>query len=143
MIFLDSNIILRYLTAPQSDLMHRQQKKAEALILAAKRGEQIVTLSEIVLHECSFILASKHHYGLPITTIADYLTEMVNLAGMRLPRGEKSVYLRALDIYRLNPKLGYADSIIAARSERLGVPLATFDSSLSRLPFIEVWDIDG
>ena len=98
------------------------------------------TLSEVVLHECSFILASKHHYAVPPKQIADYLSEILNLAGMRLPRGEKSLYLRALAIYRDNSKLELADSIIAARAERLGVPLATFDKLLSRLPFIEVWD---
>ncbi len=99
------------------------QASAEALFLAAKTGEETVTLSEVVLHECSYILASKHHYGVPPGNIADFLTEIVNLPGMRLPRGEKSLFLRALAIYRDYPKLEMSDSIIAARAERMGFPL--------------------
>lgn len=139
MIFLDSNIILRYLTEPTDPASERMQQRAEALIQAAERGEKQVTLSEIVLHECSSVLASKHHYNRPAAEIADYLGTILGLSGMRLPRGEKAIFLRALKMYRDNPELELADSMIAARAEKPNVSLATFDRRLSQLPTVKSW----
>jgi predicted nucleic acid-binding protein len=44
-----------------------------------------------------------------------------------------------MEIFAEYPKLEYSESLIAARAEWLGVPLATFDKRLARLPQLTLW----
>ncbi|MGH2532545.1 MAG: PIN domain-containing protein [Thermomicrobiales bacterium] len=143
MIFLDANVFLRYLVEPTSPETRSMQEMASALFDAVERGQEDVTTTEVVLHEVAYVLASRKHYNVPAPEIAAYLAPILRMPGMKLPRGEKRLYLRALDIYVANPKLEFADSIVAARAERLGVPLATFDDDLARLPFVTRWQPKG
>jgi predicted nucleic acid-binding protein len=140
MIFLDTNFILRFLTPPATSMDEDRRATARALFAAVARGEEDVTTSEVVLHEVAYILASKRHYNLSASEVVAYLSPFLGMPGLKLPRGEKAIYLRALDIYTANPKLEYADSINAARAERLGASLATFDKELGRLDFITKWE---
>jgi predicted nucleic acid-binding protein len=139
MIFLDANIFLRYLTRPTSPKLVEMHAIAESLIQAANRGEVDITTSEVVLHEVVYVLSSKKQYNLPATEIAAFLSPLLQMSGMKLPRGDKRLYLRALDIYTTYSKLGFADSIIAARAEHLGAELATFDRGLARLDIFTRW----
>jgi predicted nucleic acid-binding protein len=143
MIFLDANIFLRYLTQSADPEVQRMGRVAKDLIDSVDRGEENATTSEVALHEVAYILASKAHYCLPVPDIVAFLRVILQMPGLKLPRGDKKLYLRALDIYSANPKLEFSDSIIAARVERLGVPLATFDEALAKLPFITRWQPDG
>lgn len=143
MIFLDANVFLRYLVEPTSSETRSMQEIAMALFDAVERGQEDVTTTEGVLHEVAYVLASKKQYNVPASEIAAFLAPILRMPGIKLPRGEKRLYLRALDIYVANPKLGFADSIVAARAERLGVPLATFDEDLARLSFITRWEPKG
>lgn len=139
MIFLDANIFLRYLVTPTTPETQSMQEIATALFAAVERGEEDVTTTEVVLHEVAYVLASKKHYNVPASEIATYLAPILRMPGMKLPRGEKRLYLRALDIYVAHPQLEFADAIVAARAKRLGVPLATFDRNFARLPFVIPW----
>ena len=139
MIFLDANIFLRHLVAPTIPATEMMQEIASALFAAVERGEEEITTSEVVLHEVCYVLESKSHYGLPPETIVGYLAPILRLGGFKLPRGDKQIYLRALEIFVANPKLQFSDSVIAARSEHQNVPLATFDEALGRLPSLTRW----
>lgn len=139
MIFLDTNVILRYLTRSNDPAVQAMEQQAAALFDAVERGEELVTTSEVVFHEAAYILMSNSHFGLERPLVAGYLNALLALAGLRLPRGERSIIQRALELFESNPGLEMADCLVAARSERLGIPLATFDRRLAALPSVESW----
>lgn len=140
MIFVDTNVFLRYLTRSENPDVQEMERLAAHLIDDVERGIETITTSEVVLHEIAYVLTSKRHYALDHHTVADFLRTFISLPGMRLARGEKTLYMRAIDMFADDPVLGMADAIVAARSERLGVPLATFDRRLARLPSVEIWE---
>lgn len=139
MIYLDTNVFIRYYAQPDSPETELMNATAAALFNAADRGE-VVTTSEVVLHEVAGVLSAKQPFHLPASEIAAFLAPLLQMPAMKLPRGDKRLYLRALDIYVAHPTLGYGDSIIAARADRLGASLATFDKELGRLDFITKWE---
>ncbi|MGH2551004.1 MAG: PIN domain-containing protein [Thermomicrobiales bacterium] len=139
MIFVDTNVFIRYLVEPTTDAGRRHRDSATALLSAVERGEETITTSEVVIHEICYVLGSTLHYGLSAQDIVSYVTPILKLRGFRFPRGDKAVYLRAMEIFAEFPKLEYSDSLIAARAERLGIPLATFDKRLARLPQLTLW----
>ena len=140
MIFLDTNIFLRFLMPGTDEQSVARRAIADSIFAAAERDELKVTTTEVVLHELCYVLASKKQYGLPASEIAEILATLLRLPGFTLPPGDRRIYLRALDIYVADPKLEFADAIAAARVERLGIPLATFDDRLGRLPSITRWE---
>jgi len=139
-IFLDANGILSYLTEPTSAETRELKVRARYLFQQVASGQEEVTTSEVVLHEVCYILVSKKHYRQAPDRVATYLTEILSFQGVKLARSERAIYLRALDIFTEYPRLGFADSIIAARAESQGVPLATFDEYLASMPFVKRWD---
>jgi predicted nucleic acid-binding protein len=112
---------------------------ASDLFRAAARGDLQVTTTEVVLHEVLFVLTSKKHYSLPIAEAVELLLPLITLEDFKFEQGEKMIYLRAFDILAESPGLEFADAVIAARAQRQGIPLATFDEPLGRLPFVIRW----
>ena len=64
MIFLDTNVFLRHLTASVDSASEHMRRAATAIFEAVERGEEEITTSEVVLHEVCFVLGEKAHYGL-------------------------------------------------------------------------------
>ena len=143
MIFLDANIFLRYLVQPITPAQHSMAEITRTLFEAVEGGNQVVTTSEVVLHEVIFVLASKKHYNLAPDDIATKIGTILRLKGFRLPRGEKRLYLRALELYATYSSLGFADAVVAARVERAGIPLATFDADFDAIPSVVRWQPTG
>jgi len=141
MIFLDTNMFLRYLVAPSPDNPNgeRHHEVATDIFRAVADGREEITTTEVVLHEVCYILSSPRQYRFPVPKIVEAMTDIVRLPGFHLPRGEKRLVLRAFEIYLAYPKIEFADSLIAARAERLEIPLATFDEALGRLPMVTRW----
>lgn len=139
MIFLDTNVFLRYMAGLDDQVTETMRQVARDIFKSLERGDAEVTTSEVVLHEVCFVLGSKYQYGMSAEVIVDLLTPILGQSGFKLPPGDKRIYQRALEIYRDNPKLEFSDSVIAARVEDLSIPLATFDERLGRLPFITRW----
>lgn len=127
MIFLDANYFLRYLTQPDNPKTHAMHERASALFAVVERGEVEVATSEAVLAEVAFVLASKLQYHRPAEVIATYLGPIIRMRGLRLPRGRKRLYLRALDIWSARPSLGFVDALTVATVEETEIALATFD----------------
>lgn len=142
MMFLDSNILLRHLTLGAGPASRRMSKQATGLFEKAERSEIEITTSEVVLHEVIYVLASKHHYGMTPETVAETLRPLLSMKGFRLPRGDRAVYNRALDLFVEHPRLGFADSVIAARALQRDLVLATFDKHFDRIPEIRRWSAD-
>jgi len=84
-------------------------------------------------------MRSDKHEKKSTQEIVDLVRSLISLEGFRFERDEKQLFLRALEIYEANPKLEYSDSVVAARVEALGIPLATFDKRLGKLPTVTRW----
>jgi len=110
MIFLDSNIILRYLTRDDA-------KKAEncyELFQKAKTGEIRLITCEAVITEVVYVLSSESLYRLPREEIQQLLTPIISLKGLKLR--QKKIFLRALEVYTLN-NIDFEDALIYAYME--------------------------
>ncbi len=53
---------------------------------------------------------------------------------LKLPRGRKQFYLRAVEIWTEHPKLGFVDALTAAMVEDSDLRLAPFDSASMQYP---------
>ena len=84
-------LFLRYLVEPDGPDNQARHEIAAALFEAIELGEEEATTSEAVLAEVAFILASKRQYNLPSVEIAAYLSPIIRLPGLRLPRGRKGL----------------------------------------------------
>ena len=114
--FLDTNVILRYLTRDD-------ERKAEAcyrLFQRLSRGEEELFTCEAIVTEVVYVLSSRRApYRLSHEEIRARLVPILTLRGLRLP--QKRVYIRALDIYASSPFLDFEDALAAAHMERQGV----------------------
>ena len=92
--FLDTNIILRYLTRDD-------ENKAEAcyqLFQRVSRGEEDLFTCEAIITEVVYVLSSSRApYRLSHEEIRERLAPILTIRGLRLP--QKRVYIDALDIY--------------------------------------------
>lgn len=138
MIFLDANYFLRYLTQPDSPDNQAKSDRASALFEAVERGDIDATTSEAVLAEVAFVLASKRQYHLPADVIAAYLAPIIRMRGLKLPRGRKRLYLRALEIWAMRPSLGFGDALTVATIEETGFDLATFDRHFNAMANVRI-----
>jgi predicted nucleic acid-binding protein len=131
-IFLDANILLRYLAPADSEALRRMRSTARSLLLRLEAGEIEATTSEVVL-------TSPKQYGIPVEQAIAAIEPILRLRAIRFPPGDAEIYLRALQIWKRNPKLEFSDSVIAARCEANGWQLATFDRVLGSLPEVDRW----
>jgi predicted nucleic acid-binding protein len=138
-ILLDANIFLRYLVDPDAPANEQRQQKATDLFNAIERGEIQATTTEAVLAEVCFVLASKRQYGVPSGEIAEILSPILRLRGLRLPRGHKRLYTRALELWSTHPKLGFVDALTTALVEDSDIELATFDRDFDEFQHIKRW----
>lgn len=139
MIYLDTNVFLRFLVAPvtaQDRLWHAQ---ATELMEAVRSGSIHATCSEVVIHEVCHVLGSKRQYGMQPSDIIDLIRTVLSFAGMRFDGEQGVMVLRAFEIWSRHPCLEFSDSVIAARCERSGYQLATFDRHFRDLPFLQLW----
>lgn len=139
MIFLDANIFLSFLVPPESTELKRFALLVGPLWVGIRERTVQATTSEVALHEVCYVLHSPRQYGYDVPKIVDAVMSLVMLPGIEFPGDDKNVYLRALDLYRSSPNLGFADSVIAARCEQAGHELATFDRHFADLSFLQLW----
>ena len=142
MIFLDANVFLRAIAPAQDEPTRQRQMLARALFKRVETAELDATTSEVALHETCFILSSPRQYGAAPSAFVPDLAYLLSLAGMRFPRGDQAIYLRALDFYLKRPILEFSDAVIAARCEVAGHALATFDRHFDAIPSVTRWPWD-
>jgi predicted nucleic acid-binding protein len=103
--FLDTTIILRYLTRDDVD----KAEKALALLLRVERGEEKVMTSPLVIFETIFTLQKM--YRVPRQKISELMLPIIFLRGLHLP--DKEVYQRAFDLY-LTRNISFVDAYNAS-----------------------------
>ena len=125
--FLDSNVILRYLTRDDP-------KKAEdcyELFQKVKRGEIELTTCEAVIAEVVYVLSSHSLYNLPQDEVCSLLLPIINLHGLKIP--QKRLYTRALDIYA-SKNIDFEDALIFAHMEKRQIKeIYSYDSDFDKL----------
>ncbi len=131
--FLDTNVILRYLTRDD-------EAKAQAcfqLFQRVKQGREELLTCEAIVTEVAYVLSSSRGpYHLSHEEIRTRLLPILTLRGLKLP--QKRVYLRALDLYASSPFLDFEDALAAAHMEQRGVTeIVSYDRDFDRLSGLE------
>ena len=127
--FLDTNVILRYLTKDD-------ESKAEAcyrLFQRAGRGEEEIFTCEAIITEVVYVLSShRAPYRLSHEEIRARLVPILTLRGLRLP--QKRVYIEALDLYASSPFLDFEDAVAVAHMEQQGITeIVSYDKDFDLL----------
>ena len=125
--FLDTNIIIRYVTNDNPD----QSARSLAFLQEVEAGRQMVTTCEGVLVEAVQVLESKRLYNFPRPDIHATLADLTAMRGLQLPH--KSAYLRALELYA-STNLDFVDALGVAHMERLELnTIVSFDQGFDRI----------
>lgn len=103
--FLDTNILLRYLTRDDD----HKARRALDLLIRVEQGEEKVITSSLVIFETVFTLQS--FYKLPRLQIKELIVPIISLRGLHLPG--KNTYYRAFDLY-VTQNISFADAYNAA-----------------------------
>lgn len=127
--FLDTNVILRYLTRDDD-------AKAQAcyeLFRRAQRGEEELTTCEAMVAEVVYVLSSPRlPYRLDHAQIRARLLPILTLRGLKLPH--KRVCLRALDVYASSAFLDFEDALAVAHMEQRSIPeIVSYDRDFDRM----------
>lgn len=116
--FVDTNVLVRYLTDDPPDLAHRA-----ATILESAPA---LTVSELVLAETAYVLTSV--YRVPRAEVVDALTALVQRRNLTLLTVSKPLALEALRLCRDSNRVSFADALVWAQARESGVSTVfTFD----------------
>ena len=127
--FLDTNVIIRYLTGDD-------EEKAEAcyrLFQRASRGEEVLMTCEAIVWEVVYVLASpRAGYGLNHEEIRARLIPLLTLRGLRIP--QKQVYIDALNIYA-SSSFDFEDALAIAHMQQQGISeIISYDKDFDSMP---------
>lgn len=122
--FLDTNVLIRHLTADPPD----QGRRATRLL----EGMEELLLADLVVAECVYVLES--FYEVPRERVAELLRAAIALPAIRVV--DVRTLLRALELYEV-ARLDFAEAYLAASAEATGVGVvASFDRSIDRVPSV-------
>lgn len=125
--FLDTNVIIRYVTKDNPD----QSARSFAFLQQVEDGERTVVTCEGVFVEVVQVLESKRLYNLARPEIRSVLSDLITLPGLQIPH--KSTYARALDLYA-STSLDFVDALNVAHMERAKVgTIVSFDQGFDRV----------
>ncbi len=137
MIVIDANYFLRYLVQPTTPQDEAMSERAAALFRMVRAGIESAT-TDAVIAEVVFILSAKRHYGVERGDVVARLKLILQLSGLRLPR--KRSCLSALDLWKQTPRISFVDALGEQLAIDLQTELATFDTALTRVPEIAIWE---
>lgn len=131
--FLDTNVIIRYLTRDD-------EQKAEAcyqLLQRASTGDETLLTSETVIAEVTYVLSSNRApYRLSHNEIRTRLLPILMLRGLRLP--QKQICIKALDIYASFPTLDFEDALSVAHMQQQSITqIISYDKDFDQIPNIQ------
>ena len=131
MMFLDANVILRYLTRDDPE----KAERCKELLLKADRGQVELITTESIIAEVVYVLSSPRLYALTRERIRSLLLPILNLRGLKLlSRGR---YLRALEIYATH-QIDFEDALAVAYMERRRIAeILSYDRHFDRVEGIE------
>lgn len=136
--FLDTNVILRYLTRDD-------ETKAAAcyrLFQQVKTGAEELFTCETIVAEVVYVLSSpRAGYRLDHEEIRARLSPILSLRGLRIPN--KRVCIRALDLYASHPFLDFEDALAVAHMERRGITeIMSYDRDFDRVQAAEIGRVE-
>ncbi len=108
--FLDTSMVVRYLTGDPPDLAER----AAAVIDA----EDDLTITDVVLAETAYVLTSV--YRVPRGVVVDHLTALLQKANVTPYALDKGVVLQALLFCRPSGRVSFADAMVWAAARSAG-----------------------
>ena len=131
--FLDTNIIIRFLTRDDP-------VKAAAcyrLFQQADSGDERLFTTETIIAEVSYVLTSSRlPYQLSHREIRDRLIPIIMLDGLRMP--QKDTCVSALEIYASFPYLDFEDALAVAYMKQNGIEeIVSYDTDFDRVAGIE------
>jgi|tagenome__1003787_1003787.scaffolds.fasta_scaffold20575041_3 predicted nucleic acid-binding protein len=130
--FLDTNIIIRFLTGDDP----AKASDCYALFQRLGSGAESVTTSEVIIAEVVYVLSSRAQYGLSHADIRGRLLPLLAARGLRLL--QKRVCLRALDLYAAHPFLDYEDALSVAYMEHERIAeLYSYDRGFDRVTGVQ------
>lgn len=122
---LDTNIIIRFLRQDHPTM----GPAARGMFQAAARGEVRLLLEESIVAEAVYVLQSV--YKQSRADIADTLQAIVRRAPA-IQSERPAVLHDALDRYRRQPQVDFADALLAALAVDKQIRVASFDRDLDR-----------
>lgn len=130
--FLDTNIILRYLT--RDDPI--KARACLALFQQVKAGQEQLYTTDSVIAEVVYVLSSKRQqYQKSRLEIVALLAPVLRLRHVRLPR--KRVVIRALILYLHYSQFDFEDALSVAAMEQIGLSeIFSYDTDFDNVPNI-------
>lgn len=123
--FLDTNVLLRYLTGDDPE----KAQRALSLLQRVERGEERIETSALVIFETIFTL--QHQYSVPRAQIRDSVKDILSLRGVALLG--KGNFHRALDLYA-DSNLSFADAYnVAYMEQRSLAEIYSWDTDFDRV----------
>jgi predicted nucleic acid-binding protein len=104
-VFLDTNILLRFLTRDDE----RKARCALELLMRVERGEEKVITSPLVIFETAYTLQS--FYKVPRQTIKEQVLSIISMRSLHLP--DKNIFYQAFNLY-VTKNISFADAYNAA-----------------------------
>lgn len=126
--FLDTNVFIRFITRDDP----AKAAAGRELFRRIEAETEVCSTCEAVVAEVVYVCSSRSTYGLDHSAIRERLAPLLALPGLRL--ADKSVYLRALDLFVEHLRLDFEDALLAAHMERVGEPeLYSYDTDFDRV----------
>ncbi len=135
-LFLDTNIIIRYVTQDDPDKAERSRE----LLKKVEAGELTFFASESIVVEIVQVLSSKGLYNQPRATVASHLSAILALTRLKL--ANKRTILRALDVWvNASASVDFVDALSVAHMERQHISsIASFDRDFDRFTQIDRYE---
>ena len=125
-LFLDTNILLRYLLRDDEE----KARRALGLLNLVEQGREKVAISAMVIFEVIFTLQRRHQ--VPRQQIRDSVKDILSFRGLELP--SKRLYERALDLYAARPNLSFPDAFHAVYMHAQGIEeIYSWDTDFDKL----------
>lgn len=129
--FLDTNIVLRYLTRDDEE----EAVACYGRFQRVKEGTEELATSEAVITEVVYVLSSPALYHLSRADIRARLVPILSLRGLKLVR--RRLYLRGLELYEAHSWLDFEDALAVAHMEAEGIQeIVSHDADFDRIPGI-------
>jgi predicted nucleic acid-binding protein len=130
MILIDTNVVLASIRQPVTPQDAKHHDRATALLGQISTGDTQAIISEIVLHECFYVLVMRDK-SISTNEFCSLFRRLLAWDGWAMPEAELNILSSAFDILEAYPKLEFSDAVIASRAEYHGAELATFDKRLA------------
>jgi len=132
-LFLDTNIIIRYLTQDDPD----KAARARQLLKQVEAGSVNLVTSESIVVEAVQVLSSKGLYNQPRAKVASDLATILSLPKLKL--ANKRTCLRALTLWaNASSSVDFVDALSVAQMEQQKISaIASFDQDFDRFPQIK------